>query len=168
MQNLGTTLKYQYMLDAQHEFISSVGVTRTWGDTGSAAIANQYGSTEPTFYFGKGLGDLPIGLLRPLAITGTLGTQFPRCRIRRCKNSGCRIGHRVFNSVSSGSGTGFCSAGLDIPPGTAHRDYKLHSPRQEQRGSDNRHSRAGNNIFFEGLATKCRSIAIRNRWHVYG
>jgi hypothetical protein len=77
MQNIGSILKYQYMVDAQHEFISSVGVTRIWGNTGSAAIANQYGSTEPTFYFGKGLGDLPIGLLRPLAITGTLGSNFP-------------------------------------------------------------------------------------------
>jgi len=34
------------------------------------------GATAPTLYFGKGLGDLPIGYLRPLAITGELSYVF--------------------------------------------------------------------------------------------
>ena len=45
---------------------------------GKTAIgADRYGSTTPTLYFGKGLGDLPIGYFRPFAITGTLGYQLP-------------------------------------------------------------------------------------------
>ena len=34
-------------------------------------------STTPTMYFGKGFGDLPIGCLRPFALTGTLGYRSP-------------------------------------------------------------------------------------------
>ena len=32
--------------------------------------ADEYGATTPTLYFGKGLGDVPVGFLRPFAITG--------------------------------------------------------------------------------------------------
>jgi hypothetical protein len=32
--------------------------------------------TAPTLYVGEGLGDLPIGYFRPLAVTGELSRQF--------------------------------------------------------------------------------------------
>lgn len=49
-------------------------MVREFGRTGTAHIgADQFGSTTPTVYFGKGMGDLPIPALRPFAITGTLG-----------------------------------------------------------------------------------------------
>jgi hypothetical protein len=52
----------------------SLGVIRQIPRTGSAALGNDdVGSTTPTIYLGKGLGDLPIGWLRPLAVTGTFG-----------------------------------------------------------------------------------------------
>ena len=35
-------------------------------------------STTPTIFWGKGFGDLPIGFLRPLALTGTLGYSIRR------------------------------------------------------------------------------------------
>lgn len=73
-QDLLVTLKYQAYVNPEHEFIVSAGVIREFGGTGTARIgADSYGYTLPTLYFGKGLGDLPIGLLRPLAVTGTLG-----------------------------------------------------------------------------------------------
>ncbi|MCW3475814.1 hypothetical protein [Limobrevibacterium gyesilva] len=73
-QDLVVTAKYQAYVSAAHEFMLSVGVVREFGRTGTASIgADQYGFTQPTVYFGKGLGDLPIGWLRPLAITGELG-----------------------------------------------------------------------------------------------
>jgi hypothetical protein len=59
----------------------SVGVSREFARTGAngsngAALDNDdSGSTTPTLYFGKGFGDLPIGWLRPLAVTGTIGYQ---------------------------------------------------------------------------------------------
>ncbi len=73
-QNFNVTAKYQAYVNAEHEFLLSVGVIQELGGTGAAAVgAARYGSTTPTVYAGKGLGDLPIGLLRPLAVTGTFG-----------------------------------------------------------------------------------------------
>ena len=70
-QNLAVTAKYQTCVSPEHEFIFTVGVQREFGGTGTARVgAADYGSTTPTLYFGKGLGDLPVGFLRPLAITG--------------------------------------------------------------------------------------------------
>jgi hypothetical protein len=73
-QNLAITGKYQTYVNGPHEFIMSIGVQREFGGTGNTNQgADRFGSTEPTIYFGKGLGDLPIGNLRPLAITGEFG-----------------------------------------------------------------------------------------------
>lgn len=73
-QDLVGTVKFQTYVDGPHELIISLGVIREFGRTGSLKTgADEYGSTTPAVYFGKGLGDLPIGLLRPLAITGTAG-----------------------------------------------------------------------------------------------
>ena len=75
--NLNLTLKYKAFVSADHEFMASVGVTRQFGGTGADAVGSSTnGSTAPKLYFGKGLGDLPIGYLRPLAVTGTYGYQF--------------------------------------------------------------------------------------------
>ncbi len=75
-QNLFLTLKYQAYLNAEHETLVSVGVIREFARTGSDDIGNDdVGTTTPTLYWGKGLGDLPIGWFRPFAITGTFGYQ---------------------------------------------------------------------------------------------
>jgi len=73
-QNINVTLKYQAWVNAPHEAIRSLGVIRELARTGTAHTgADQFGSTTPTAYFGKGFGDLPIPALRPFAITGTVG-----------------------------------------------------------------------------------------------
>ena len=80
-QNLALTLKYKPYVSAEHEFMLSLGVEREFARTGAngpngAALDNDdTSSTTPTVYFGKGLGDLPIGWLRPIAVTGQLGYQ---------------------------------------------------------------------------------------------
>lgn len=75
-QNLFLTLKYQAYVNPAHEALVSFGVIRQFARTGSASLDNDdVGSTTPTLYWGKGLGDLKIGYLRPLAITGTFGFQ---------------------------------------------------------------------------------------------
>jgi hypothetical protein len=80
-QNLELTLKYKPYVNAEHEFMMSVGLIRDFARTGAngtngAVLDNDdTSSTTPTIYFGKGFGDLPIGYLRPFAITGTLGYQ---------------------------------------------------------------------------------------------
>jgi hypothetical protein len=73
-ENVFLTGKWQAFTIPDHEFVVSLGVIREF--SGGAATQNiggdEYGSTAPTVYFGKGLGDLPIGLFRPLAVTGEL------------------------------------------------------------------------------------------------
>lgn len=72
-ENLFVAGKYKVYVNATHEFIASVGVVREFGGTGTIRTgADAHGSTAPTLYFGKGLGDLPIGYLRALGITGEL------------------------------------------------------------------------------------------------
>ncbi len=71
--NLVVTGKWQAYTNAAHEFVVSLGIQREIGGTATTHDGgDRYGSTAPTAYFGKGFGDLPIGLLRPLAITGEL------------------------------------------------------------------------------------------------
>jgi hypothetical protein len=81
--NLLVTLKYQFLTSAAHETILSIGISDEIGGIGSSrAGANPFSTITPTFFFGKGLGDLPesLGYLRPLAVTGTLGANFPTQR----------------------------------------------------------------------------------------
>lgn len=78
-QNLVVTLKYKPYVSAEHELLVSVGVQRAFartgasGTNGAALDVDDSSSTIPTLYFAKGFGDLPIGWLRPFALTGELG-----------------------------------------------------------------------------------------------
>ncbi len=72
-ENLYVTGKWQAWTNAAHEFVASLGVVRELGGTGTSHTGgDRYGSTSPTAYFGKGMGDLPVGFLRPFAVTGEL------------------------------------------------------------------------------------------------
>lgn len=72
-ETLYVTGKWQAWTNPAHEFVVSLGVIRDLGGTGTTHTGgDRHGSTSPTAYFGKGLGDLPIGLLRPIAVTGEL------------------------------------------------------------------------------------------------
>ena len=72
--NLTALAKYQAWVNGPHEAIVSLGVIRSFGRSGTSHVgADEYGSTTPTVYFGKGMGDLPVAALRPFAVTGTFG-----------------------------------------------------------------------------------------------
>jgi hypothetical protein len=74
--NLETEIKYEVIDDQPHEAILTLGVNREWGGSGAAQIgSSQLGATEPRVYFGKGMGDLNIGYLRPFAVEGFVGYQ---------------------------------------------------------------------------------------------
>lgn len=78
--NLETGLKYQFLSRAEHELIVSIGLGIDIGGTGSRRVeAERFNTFTPTLYFGKGFGDLPDGadLLKPLAVTGTIGIGIP-------------------------------------------------------------------------------------------
>ncbi len=68
-----------------------------------ASAPSPSSATTPRIYFGKGLGDLDIGYLRPLAITGMLGYQIadaaPRPNLRDA-----RLRRRIFDPVSAVEG----------------------------------------------------------------
>ena len=76
MQNLDTEIKYLAIDDQRHEFLLTLGLDREWGGSGAQRVgAFSSGATTPRVYFGKGLGDLDIGFLRPLAVAGLVGYQ---------------------------------------------------------------------------------------------
>jgi hypothetical protein len=71
---------YEFFENDKHEAITSIGLIWDIGGSGRHSLGNDSFSTfTPTFYFGKGFGDLPDNLpfLRPFAITGTLGLSIP-------------------------------------------------------------------------------------------
>jgi hypothetical protein len=78
--NLGVNAKYQFFTSAEHETILSVGVSDEIGNTGSRQVGSEsFSRISPALYFGKGFGDLfeSTSLLRPLAVTGVIGLNFP-------------------------------------------------------------------------------------------
>ena len=78
--NLELGLKYQFLTSEVHETIMSVGIGAELGGTGASRVgAESFSVISPALYFGKGLGDLPQSLsyLRPFAITGVVGPNFP-------------------------------------------------------------------------------------------
>ncbi len=77
--DIEVSAKYQLWQNDPHEAIVSVGLVSDIGGTGSQNVGDAFSTLTPTFYFGKGFGDLPesVNYLRPLAVTGTLGESFP-------------------------------------------------------------------------------------------
>jgi hypothetical protein len=78
--NLTTNIKYQFYTSAQHETIMSISISDEIGHTGSSKVGSAPFSTlSPVFYFGKGFGDLfdSSSFLRPFAITGVVGLNYP-------------------------------------------------------------------------------------------
>jgi hypothetical protein len=79
-QNLSLGAKDELIQIPDHEFIFSAGVDWDIGGTGGKSIGkNSFSTFTPTFYFGKGFGDLPdsVPMLKPFAITGLVGEAFP-------------------------------------------------------------------------------------------
>jgi hypothetical protein len=71
--NLEIGAKFQFLKNAEHETIMSVGFDAEIGGTGTASVgAASFSTWTPTLFFGKGMGDLPdcLSFLKPIAITG--------------------------------------------------------------------------------------------------
>ena len=80
MGNVEVGLKYQSLKSEGHETILSLGLDAEIGGSGTRRVgAESFSVISPTFLFGKGLGDLPDSMkfLRPLAMTGAIGPNFP-------------------------------------------------------------------------------------------
>lgn len=78
--NLEVALKVQFLTVPEHELLLSAGLEADVGGTGAKRVgAESFSTLGPTFFFGKGLGDLPDSawLLRPAAVTGAFSLNFP-------------------------------------------------------------------------------------------
>jgi hypothetical protein len=106
-ENVVLTGKWQAWVVPERELIVSLGVQHEF--SGGYATQNiggdAHGATSPTGYFGKGLGDLPIGMLRPLAITGELSYAIPDVKLNAADT----------NNGSPTSWTGGLSLQYSIP-----------------------------------------------------
>ena len=112
-QNLSVTAKYQDCISAEHEFIVSVGLVREFGRTGTEHIgADQFGGTTPTLYFGKGLGDVPVGYLRPLAVTGEFSRAFPDKSLKTTTTTDPDTG--LLSTSDNRGNANLLSAGLSV------------------------------------------------------
>jgi hypothetical protein len=78
-ENFTITPAWQFLTDADSEFVASAGMGFEIGGSGSRAIADTVTTYTPEFLFGKGFGALPdsMALLRPLAVTGVIGYAIP-------------------------------------------------------------------------------------------
>jgi hypothetical protein len=106
-ENVFVTGKWQAFTNAEHEFVVSLGAIYEFaGDRATQNIGGDaYGSTAPAVYFGKGLGDLPVGALRPFAVTGELIYAIPDRRLNTTLD----------NSGTPSSWTGSFSVQYSIP-----------------------------------------------------
>jgi len=90
--NLELGAKYQFFTSARHEALFSLGLEVELGGTGRRAVeAESFSTISPVLLFGKGFGDLPeaVNFLRPLALTGIVGPNFPT----RAKNVTIEVHH---------------------------------------------------------------------------
>ncbi len=89
-ENAVLTGKWEGYTNAEHEFVASVGLAYEFpgGYATQNAGGDAHGSVTPLAYFGKGLGDLPIGDLRPLAVTGEFGYSFADRKLNALGDNG--------------------------------------------------------------------------------
>ena len=106
--NFAVTLKYKPYVSVEHEFMLSVGVEREFARTGATGFNGELlgnedsSSTTPKIYFGKGFGDLPIGWLRPFALTGELAYTIADKKLKVDPADGSPINNGIANGWSGG------------------------------------------------------------------
>src|SRR6202790_1053232 len=78
-ENFVIGAQYQLYTNPEHQFVVTVGGTAAIGGTGAPGIASSFSPLTPTFFFGRGLGDLPdsAAWLRPLTISATAAVAVP-------------------------------------------------------------------------------------------
>jgi len=78
--NVDLGVKYQFFTSGAHEAILAIGSGFSLANTGQSKVgAESFTTFSPTFFFGKGFGDLPdsMSMLKPLAVTGTFAGNIP-------------------------------------------------------------------------------------------
>ena len=104
-QKFNVLLQDEVLVDQPHEFLFSVEVGHGFG----AQTFPPSPSTTPAVTFAKGLGDLPIGYWRPLAITGFAGYQVTQGARTNVFQTGFSVQYSIPYLVSK-------VANVDLPP----------------------------------------------------
>ena len=104
-QKFNVLLQDEVLVDQPHEFLFSVEVGHGFG----AQTFPPSPSTTPAVTFAKGLGDLPIGYWRPLAITGFAGYQVAQGARTNVLQTGFSVQYSIPYLVSK-------VANVDLPP----------------------------------------------------
>ena len=122
--NLVVSLKYKPYVNAEHEFMFSVGVEQELARTGAtsnngAALGNDDSDvTTPNIYFGKGFGDVPVDFLKPLALTGQLGYDIANKKLKYDYDAG------TFNNGNANAWSGGLSLQYSMRYLSTHvKDY---------------------------------------------
>lgn len=78
-ENAELGLKYVLHKDPAAETLVSAGLNWEIGGSGSRSVAERFSTYTPSVFFGKGFGNLPAGyeMLRPIAVTGSVGVAIP-------------------------------------------------------------------------------------------
>ncbi len=71
---------WQVYRNADTESIGSFSISRSFAQTGSRAVRENFSSWSPEFNFGQGFGNAHANWLRPFALTGSLGLDLPNDR----------------------------------------------------------------------------------------
>jgi len=81
-ENLELGFRYQFLTLPKSEFVASAGLSIELGRTGTNGIGEHVTVFTPNLLVGKGFGDLPdsVALLRPIAVTGSIGYAIPQYR----------------------------------------------------------------------------------------
>jgi hypothetical protein len=77
--NYDVGTKYVFLKNPEHELMLSSELIWEIGNSGAKRIASNFSTLTPSLLFGKGMGDLPdsLNVLKPFALTGTLGYAVP-------------------------------------------------------------------------------------------
>jgi len=89
--NFSASAKYVFLKNTEHELMLSTGLDWDIQNTGAKRIgAENFSTLTPALFFGKGMGDLPdsADLLKPFALTGTLGYAVPTQNFSTDPNTG--------------------------------------------------------------------------------
>lgn len=103
-QNAELGLKSVLHKDPAAETLVSAGLTWEIGGSGTRSVAERSSTYTPSVFFGKGFGNLPAGyeMLRPLAVTGSVGVAIP--------------GHASTTTTSVDQDTGVVASQVDRNP----------------------------------------------------
>ncbi|MBV8397396.1 MAG: hypothetical protein JOZ17_01495 [Acetobacteraceae bacterium] len=106
-QNFDVVLNYEAILNQPHEFVLSFQLDHNFGSHEKNLPPSP--ATTLAITFGKGFGDLPIGYLRPLAITGYAGYSVAEGRRPNAVTTGFSVQYSIPYLLSK-------VADIDLPP----------------------------------------------------